>query len=152
MRTPGGLTPGRFGLGEGCGFCAVTSTAGQARRANKVNLRMGIWSCCGIISGHRVPRHMRVIGLASLLFVTAATLRLGSQAPAPRDPRLELFEASIRPVLFGTCADCHVLDSEGGLRLDSREAMLKGGESGPAIVPGDPDKSLLIRVLRREAG
>ena len=97
---------------------------------------------------------MRLIGLASLLFVSVATLRLASQAPPPAAPtpqQIELFEASIRPVLLNVCADCHVLDSEGGLRLDSREAMLKGGESGPAIVPGDPDKSLLMRVLRREA-
>ena len=96
---------------------------------------------------------MRLIGLASLLLISAATLRVASQAPAgPTPQQIELFEASIRPVLFGTCADCHILDSEGDLRLDSREAMLKGGESGPAIVPGDPDKSLLMRVLRREAG
>lgn len=99
---------------------------------------------------------MRVIGLASLLFVSAATLRLASQAPAPpaapTPAQLELFEASIRPVLFGTCSDCHILDSEGDLRLDSREGLLKGGESGPAIVPGYPEKSLLMRVIRREAG
>ena len=37
----------------------------------------------------------------------------------------------------------------GGLRLDSREAMLKGGKSGPAIVPGDPEKSLLIQAVRQ---
>ena len=50
----------------------------------------------------------------------------------------------MRPVLAANCYDCHTEDSLGGLRLDSREAMLKGGKSGPAIVPGDPDKSLLI--------
>ena len=96
---------------------------------------------------------MRLIGLASLLFVSATTLRLASQTPAglPTPQQVEFFEASIRPVLLNTCGDCHVLDSEGGLRLDSRDAMLKGGESGPAIVPGDPDKSLLMRVIRREA-
>ena len=96
---------------------------------------------------------MRFIVLASLLFVSTATLRLASQAPAALTPRqVELFEASIRPVLLGVCADCHILDSEGDLKLDSRDAMLKGGESGPAIVPGDPDKSLLMRVIRREQG
>ena len=61
----------------------------------------------------------------------------------------EFFEAKVRPVLAANCYDCHAEASMGGLRLDSREAMLKGGRSGPAIVPGDPDKSLLIQAVRQ---
>ena len=58
------------------------------------------------------------------------------------------FELKVRPVLAGTCVKCHgPVKSSGGLRLDSREAMLKGGESGPAVVPGDPGASLLIRAI-----
>ncbi len=60
----------------------------------------------------------------------------------------EDFEKHIRPLFVNTCVKCHgPLKMSGGLRLDSREGLLKGGESGPAIVPGKPDMSLLIRAL-----
>ena len=52
-------------------------------------------------------------------------------------------------MLAANCYDCHADEQMGGLRLDSREAMLKGGRSGPALVPGDPDKSLLIEAVRQ---
>jgi hypothetical protein len=65
---------------------------------------------------------------------------------------LEFFEARIRPVLVEQCYKCHSAASEklkGGLRLDSLEGMLKGGESGKAaIVPGDVEKSQLIEAIR----
>ncbi|MES2464392.1 MAG: DUF1549 domain-containing protein, partial [Armatimonadota bacterium] len=58
------------------------------------------------------------------------------------------FESKVRPVLIDNCIGCHGADAQlGGLRLDSRAALLKGGDSGPALVPGDPDKSLLIQVI-----
>jgi hypothetical protein len=63
---------------------------------------------------------------------------------------LQYFETKIRPILVEKCYSCHSLDAnmaEGGLRLDSHEAVLRGGSSGPAIVPGDPAKSLLIRAI-----
>ena len=60
----------------------------------------------------------------------------------------EYFEAKVRPVLAANCYDCHTDQAFGGLRLDSREGLLKGGASGPAIVPGDPDKSLMIQAVR----
>jgi len=63
-----------------------------------------------------------------------------------------LFEARIRPVLTGVCLQCHGAEKpENGLRLDSRGAILNGGDSGPAIVPGKPDESLLIQAIRRTA-
>jgi len=63
----------------------------------------------------------------------------------------QLFETKIRPVLVETCLPCHSsLKKSGGLRLDSPEAMLQGGESGPAIVAGKPEESLLIRAIQRQ--
>jgi cytochrome c553 len=70
-----------------------------------------------------------------------------SQADSP-----EFFETKIRPVLANNCYNCHAASALGGLRLDSREAMLKGGTRGAAIVPGDPDKSLLIQAVRQTDG
>jgi mono/diheme cytochrome c family protein len=64
---------------------------------------------------------------------------------------VELFEAKIRPLLAEKCYSCHSAQSEklkGGLRLDFRDGVLKGGETGPAIVRGDPEKSLLIKAVR----
>src|SRR5437879_2901731 len=61
----------------------------------------------------------------------------------------EFFESRIRPVLAQQCFACHTNSKMAGLRLDSREDVLKGGKSGPAVVPGDPDKSLLIAAVRQ---
>ena len=61
------------------------------------------------------------------------------------------FENKIRPILVGQCLKCHSAAEgkvKGGLALDTREGVLKGGDSGPAVVPGNPDKSPLIRAVR----
>ena len=68
---------------------------------------------------------------------------------AERAKSPEWFEEKIRPLLSARCFECHTEEKSGGLRLDSREAMLLGGESGSAIEPGKPDESLLIQVVRR---
>jgi hypothetical protein len=63
------------------------------------------------------------------------------------------FETKIRPVLAGTCFKCHGgVKTSSGLRVDSREALLRGGKHGPALVPGDPDRSLLVRALHHAEG
>ncbi|MBK5293945.1 MAG: DUF1553 domain-containing protein [Acidobacteriia bacterium] len=65
------------------------------------------------------------------------------------------FEKNIRPVLSGQCLSCHSSASRpvmGGLRLDDREAMLRGGSRGPAVVLGKAQESLLLRVLRHVDG
>lgn len=61
----------------------------------------------------------------------------------------EFFESKIRPLLAANCHSCHTDGALGGLRLDSREAILKGGKSGPAAVAGKADESLLIQAVRR---
>jgi len=72
-------------------------------------------------------------------------------APAASAADIAFFEKSIRPVLVKNCYDCHSADAKelkAGLALDSRDAVLKGGDSGVAVVPGKPDESLLITSLR----
>lgn len=60
----------------------------------------------------------------------------------------EFFESKIRPIFVTECYECHgAKKSKGGLRVDSRDNLLQGGDSGAAIVPGDPDKSLLIQSI-----
>lgn len=67
------------------------------------------------------------------------------------DSGIEFFEKKIRPVLAERCYECHSADAKkikGKLRLDSREDILRGGETGPAIIPGKPEKSLLITAIK----
>ena len=71
----------------------------------------------------------------------------------PNKAGLDFFEAKIRPVLVGKCYQCHSTEAKevkGGLLLDTRAGTRKGGESGPAVVPRDPDGSLLVEALRHE--
>ena len=67
--------------------------------------------------------------------------------------QLDFFEKKIRPVLVESCYECHSVDAKkvkGGLYLDTADALLKGGDSGPAIVPRKPEKSLLLISMRHE--
>ncbi len=71
-------------------------------------------------------------------------------APEPTKAGLEFFEKNVRPILAEHCYKCHSITesaSKGGLILDSRDGMLKGGDEGPAVVPGNPAKSLLLRAI-----
>jgi hypothetical protein len=71
-----------------------------------------------------------------------------TSAPGPNDPT-KFFDDKVRPILAQNCYKCHTTDSMGGLRLDSRASILSGGDSGPAMVPGNPDKSLLITAVKQ---
>ena len=88
---------------------------------------------------------MRTGAILSLL---GLPMCLFAQSPAP--DQTEFFEKKIRPVLAEKCYACHNSKMKtplGGLRLDSRAGLLKGGDSGPAIVPGDPESSRLNKAL-----
>jgi hypothetical protein len=90
--------------------------------------------------------------LASILL---APLALGAPAyarvhDAAEREAIEQFEREVRPLLAEHCFECHgpeVKRAKGGLRFDSRRSLLEGGDSGPAIAPGDPDASLLLRAV-----
>ncbi|HSH93168.1 MAG TPA: PSD1 and planctomycete cytochrome C domain-containing protein, partial [Roseimicrobium sp.] len=76
-----------------------------------------------------------------------------SAAPTKISPeQSEFFEKKIRPILSQNCYKCHseAEKVKGGLIMDSRDALLKGGDSGPGLVPGKPDKSLIIKAVRYE--
>ncbi|MGA0029272.1 MAG: DUF1549 domain-containing protein [Opitutales bacterium] len=80
-----------------------------------------------------------------------AILALGTSSLAAADLKpadVEFFESKIRPVLVAECYECHdAKKQKGDLRLDYRDGLLKGGEEGPAIVPGDAKKSILIQSM-----
>jgi len=96
-------------------------------------------------------RHLLMGGL---VLHCAAYCSPVSASDAPAEG-IEFFEKRVRPVLVSQCYACHSKESKkqkGGLWLDTREDLLKGGDSGPALVPGDPEKSLLIRAIRHADG
>ncbi len=72
------------------------------------------------------------------------------------DEKLTFFESKIRPAFVEKCYDCHSVKAaeksklKGGFYIDVREGLLRGGDSGPAIIPGQPEKSLLMQVIRHE--
>ena len=95
------------------------------------------------------------------LIVTSTVPRLTSlascllfiQAAAVADEQLAFFETKIRPALVKHCYECHSSESDqigGKLRLDSREGILTGGESGPALTAGDPENSLILQAIQHE--
>src|SRR5437762_2522130 len=90
------------------------------------------------------------------LVVAAAVLALVARPAAGAEPgraEVEFFEKKIRPVLVEHCYKCHSADAKkvkGGLLLDTRDGLRTGGESGPAVVPGKPHESLLLKAVRYE--
>src|SRR5262245_59199156 len=79
-----------------------------------------------------------------------AGLSLVPRAPAS-DPGTAFFEQKVRPVLVQHCYECHSAASKkqrGGLLLDTKDGLRKGGDSGPAVVPGKPAESLLLKAVR----
>ena len=108
----------------------------------------------------RVWSRMRPLMLAiPLVLVILAANSLwanGEAGPPPESDDSEgvaFFEKKILPVLTRYCYECHSHMSDepkGGLRVDSRSAIRAGGGTGPGIVPGDPDASLVIEAVRYE--
>ena len=93
----------------------------------------GILAGCGIVA----------IGLISLHIG-----QVGAQEDASRP---EFYTTRVKPIFDENCARCHGgVNHRGGLNIDTRESMLKGGHDGTVLIPGDPAKSLLVRLIRHE--
>ena len=100
---------------------------------------------------HLCYRAYWMLSLHFLLLLLVALTVPRAQAAEPTKAELEFFENKIRPLLANRCYKCHSHEADklrGGLSVEFRDALLKGGETGPAIVPGDPEKSLLIKAVR----
>jgi cytochrome c553 len=92
-------------------------------------------------------RHHRAVLLWALVAISLLT-----RTSLPADDAITLFETRIRPVLVEQCQECHRTDgaAEGGLVLDHREGMRVGGAGGAILVPGAPESSRLLAILRHE--
>ncbi len=93
------------------------------------------------------------VALAVWVASVAASARGDEPAPPASAEAAAFFEAKVRPVLVEHCWKCHGAGKQSsGLRLDSRASALEGGENGPAVVPGEPDKSPLVLAVRHQGG
>src|SRR6185503_18929902 len=93
----------------------------------------------------------RSSSLAGTALLLLLSFPARSQDSAAERDGLDLFEKRIRPVLVDKCYSCHSAGAEkikGNLVVDTREGLLKGGDTGPSLLPGHPDKSLLIKALK----
>ena len=95
-------------------------------------------------------QEMSARSVSVILFAVSLTLSVcESVADVPSTGEIEFFEKSVRPILVEHCYECHSSrEVSGGLRLDDREAVRRGGDSGPAIRPGNSERSLLIEAVR----
>jgi mono/diheme cytochrome c family protein len=88
-----------------------------------------------------------------LAFIAAFSFDVGADDSPPAKVKLdaaqeEFFEARVRPVLVSHCLMCHGSEKhKGGLRLDARDAMFRGSDSGPVVIPGKPEESSLIKAI-----
>src|SRR5687767_9665059 len=82
------------------------------------------------------------------LLSATVPVALAVSAAGADSTSFEFFEKRVRPVLVERCYECHAEKKQkGGLRLDTRNHTLKGGDTGPALVPGKPEESLLIKAV-----
>ena len=94
-------------------------------------------------------RNFRAISLLALLLAVEPARLSCFSMESPTEAGV-FFEKRIRPLLVEYCYKCHSAEAEklkGGLRLDSRDGLLKGGDSGTVVAPGEPEKSLLIKAV-----
>jgi mono/diheme cytochrome c family protein len=82
-----------------------------------------------------------------LLLPIAGWFCLAARAAEPAPPTAVDFKREVLPILEAKCISCHGVKKQGKLDLRTRDAMLKGGNTGPALEPGKPDKSLLIELI-----
>ncbi len=87
----------------------------------------------------------------ALVFFLCLASSVAASAAALTSAQTEFFESKVRPVLAEHCYKCHSAGAEkikGGLTVDTRDGLLRGGDTGPALVPGKPAESLLIKAVR----
>ena len=91
-----------------------------------------------------------VVNLVIVVSGNPSAARPEDHQPTPE--QIAFFEKNIQPIFVNRCSDCHSSGTRasGGLSLDTRETLLQGGKSGPALVPGKPDESLMVRRVQAE--
>jgi hypothetical protein len=118
----------------------------KALQANEILSVNSMKSANTIVS---ILRTLQVL----IVFISVGPLYAADREPLPGE--LDFFESRIRPILVNHCYKCHSESSKqakGGLRLDSRESVIKGGDSGTAVIPGHVNESLIIQAVAYDGG
>ncbi len=106
-----------------------------------------------MLSAHWPWSHRPRLHTATLVGALMIIASLGADSAQADDGELDFFESQVRPTLVDKCSGCHgPAKQEGGLRVDLLETLLTGGDSGPAVEPGDAANSLLAMAIRHEDG
>src|SRR5688500_11371369 len=116
--------------------CADEQSTGPLQtQINRTNLICGKCLSAGMLAA--------VTGRLTIVLLLLAGWTASAAATAE-----QLFANKVKPLLESRCVSCHGPDKvKGGLRMDSRAGLLKGGDSGPALVPGNPSESLLLQAV-----
>ena len=108
-----------------------------------------------MLSALRIPTDKGLLVLLAVCLAAISSSVPGAESPPnertfKNEAGVRFFESNIRPVLVKHCYECHSHQSgssEGGLRLDTRDAIRAGGDRGPAVVPGSSEKSILLTAV-----
>ncbi|MFO1020846.1 MAG: PSD1 and planctomycete cytochrome C domain-containing protein [Planctomycetales bacterium] len=99
------------------------------------------------------PRSRILLTILSLLLMPSSSDLLQGAEPVASEAQVRFFEQEIRPLLAAKCQKCHGSEkTQGGLKLTSREDLLRGGDRGEAVTPGKPAESLLIQAIQYKEG
>src|SRR4051794_14548592 len=99
----------------------------------------------------RSLNHLLLASIWAMVVLSVSATGWATERSALTPEQADFFEKNVRPVLVENCYKCHSKSGEkikGGLLLDSREGLLKGGNTGVVVVPGEVEKSLLIKAIR----
>ena len=90
-------------------------------------------------------------GLGAAALVSFSLMNARIVAAHENASKPEFYTTKVKPIFDANCARCHGgTNHRGGLNIDTRQGLLKGGHDGPVVVPGDPANSLLIKLIRHE--
>lgn len=97
----------------------------------------------------KVPNRLIAVCVA-IVYVFVSPLLVLGETSEDLAGRADFFESKVRPLLLSQCADCHGPEEQSaGLRVDSLGSLLRGGDTGPALVPGDVESSLMVQAIRQ---
>ncbi|HTV07716.1 MAG TPA: c-type cytochrome domain-containing protein [Candidatus Aquilonibacter sp.] len=88
---------------------------------------------------------------AAGMILFAHSSHAAKDTPAPQPGTTQFYESQVKPIFQSNCYRCHSgFNHRGGLQLDTKEHILRGGKNGPVIVPGHPEQSLLLRLVQHQ--
>jgi hypothetical protein len=134
----------------------------MSRPRNRSKFRFSGWlptDCSRTLPG-RIPRRICLVVATAVIFSCSHAVAADEKAASDRSipefdtAAVEFFQKKVQPLLQARCFACHSKASkrlEGGLRLDARPLVLKGGDSGPSAEPGKPDESLILSAVNYES-